>query len=143
EHPDLRLSVSLHASRQEIRDRLIPFAQPWPIGEVLASLREFAKVARRRVTIEYCLIDGVNARPSDARALALLLRPLPCKVNLIPYNPIASYPGHPPTAAAARAFRDILLRHRIPATIRVEKGGDIQAACGQLQPYRCASGHLP
>ncbi len=135
EHPDVRLSVSLHAGTQETRDRLIPFAQRWPLAEIMASIREFAKVARRRVTIEYCLIDGVNARQTDAQALAVLLRTVPCKVNLIPYNPVDAYAGQPPSATRVSAFRAILLRRGIPTTIRVEKGGEIGAACGQLKPH--------
>ena len=86
EHPEIRLSVSLHAGSQKIRDLLIPFARRWSLAEIVESIREFAKVARRRATIEYCLIDGINARATDAQALARLLRTVPCKVNLIPVS---------------------------------------------------------
>ncbi len=90
------------------------------------------------VTVEYCLMDGINDAPGQAEAVARLLSPLRCKVNLIPLNPVENFAGRPPPAARIRAFAQTLLNRGVPCTVRAEKGADIGAACGQLAGRRGA-----
>ncbi len=131
-----RLALSLHAPNQKLRERLLPAARRWPLAEVLAALDEFAAVSSRDVTHEYCLIDGVNAAPEQARELARLLAGRRGKVNLIPLNPVPGSDLGPPPAGAVRRFQEILEESGIPATVRMEKGAEIGAACGQLRAER-------
>lgn len=127
-----RLALSLHAPNQKLREQLMPSAKQWPFAALFPALEAFAAVASRDLTFEYCLIDGVNAAPAQARELAALLRGFRAKINLIPLNPVAGYSGRAPAPDAVRRFRDVLEHAGLPATIRVEKGRDIAAACGQL-----------
>lgn len=135
---NLRLAVSLHAPDQALREELVPLAKRWPLEDLMTALRLFTLAGGkgRHVFIEYCLIDGVNARVTHAHALARLLRNLPCKVNLIPLNPTDDYEKRPPSEATVFAFRDILEKNGITCTVRYEKGQDINAACGQLRVRR-------
>ncbi|GHS94820.1 putative dual-specificity RNA methyltransferase RlmN [Planctomycetales bacterium] len=132
EHPAYRLAFSLHAPTQALREQLIPLARQYPLTAVLPALEIFANATSRRLTIEYCLIAGVNDDLAQARQLNALLRNLPAQINLIPFNPIGGDARHwrPPAAAQVRAFQDAL---KFPATLRAEKGRDINAACGQLR----------
>ncbi len=129
----IRLAVSLHAPNQALRETLVPAARRWPLPELMAAVRRFAKGAGRPVTFEYCLIDRVNASRAHAEALAHLLAGLPCKVNLIPLNPVAGYEGRPAGRRTVDAFQTVLERAGLTATVRTEKGQDIHAACGQLR----------
>ncbi|MDR0362176.1 MAG: 23S rRNA (adenine(2503)-C(2))-methyltransferase RlmN [Planctomycetota bacterium] len=138
-----RLAVSLHAPRQELREKLIPAAKRWPLGRLFGALGVFAARSSRDITFEYSLIDGVNASRRDAEDLAGLLSGFPAKVNLIPLNPVAGYGGKPPSRDRARMFRDLLEAKGVPATIRVEKGAEIGAACGQLRAERLARSGRP
>lgn len=135
-----RLALSLHAPNQALREKLMPAARTWPLNDVFAALREFAATASRDITFEYCLIDDVNASPKEARELVRLLSGFRCKVNLIPLNPITGFTGRAPTPDHVRQFRDILEDGGVPATIRVEKGREINAACGQLKAERRTKG---
>ena len=132
------LAVSLHAARDELRDRLVPINRKYPIAELLAACRYYlARVGDRRpVTFEYTLISGVNDTLADARDLVALLRDWRCKVNLIPFNPFPVDGGLPayqrPSAARVAAFQRALLDGGLLAMLRSTRGDDIAAACGQL-----------
>jgi 23S rRNA (adenine2503-C2)-methyltransferase len=129
----VKLAVSLHAATDELRDLLVPLNRKYPIAELTDALRAYPADNARRITFEYVMLDGVNDSPADARALARLVRGLPCKFNLIPFNP---WPGAPyacsPPAAMTR-FAEILNAAGYTAPIRTPRGRDILAACGQLR----------
>ncbi len=131
EHPAFRLALSLHAPEQKLRERLIPLAKKYPLGELMDSLAAFAARTSRKLMIEYCLLREVNDRLEDAARLKALLRGLPVQVNLIPLNPTPSCPYKTPEPRRVRAFQDAL--GDLPVTLREEKGRDIDAACGQLR----------
>ena len=126
----LALALSLHAPNDELRSALMPVNDRYPLAEVLAACERYRERRRRRVFIEYVMLDGVNDRPEHARQLAGLLDPAGYKVNLIPYNPTGAYDGSPPERIDR--FRAILGEHRLTATVRLTRGRDIEAACGQL-----------
>ena len=132
------LAVSLHAARDELRDRLVPINRKYPIAELLAACRYYlARVGDRRpITFEYTLIEGVNDTLADARDLVALLRDWRCMVNLIPFNPFPVTGGLPtyrrPSPARVAAFQRALLDGGLVAMLRTTRGDDIAAACGQL-----------
>jgi 23S rRNA (adenine2503-C2)-methyltransferase len=128
----VNLAVSLHAANDPLRSSLVPLNKRYPIASLMAACRHYLTVKGRRLSFEWALIDRVNDRPSDAAELAELARPLGAHVNLIPLNPTPGYPvrGTPP--GAVRAFRDELIALGVNATIRANRGTDIDAACGQL-----------
>jgi 23S rRNA (adenine2503-C2)-methyltransferase len=130
----LRLALSLHAPDDELRGRLMPVNDRYPLAEVLDACVEYHRRRRRTVFVEYVMLAGVNDRPDQARALAHLLDPRVYKINLIPYNPTGSYDGSGPDAIAA--FRGILERAGHTATVRLTRGREIAAACGQLAADR-------
>jgi 23S rRNA (adenine2503-C2)-methyltransferase len=133
----LRLALSLHAADEALRSELMPVNERYPLRDVIEACRAFYARKRRRVFVEYVMLKGVNDRYEQALALARALAPrhdeqTPIfKVNLIPYNPTGS-PYEGSTRASIAAFRDALLARDIPATIRLTRGQDIDAACGQL-----------
>ncbi|MGN0836640.1 MAG: 23S rRNA (adenine(2503)-C(2))-methyltransferase RlmN, partial [Akkermansia sp.] len=129
----LRLAVSLHGASDEVRSRVMPVNRKWPLGELLPALREWNRTGKHMITLEYILIEGVNADLSQARELARIARDLRAKVNLIPYNRVEGLPWVRPSEEACRAFCRALVAERIPVTLRYEKGHDIDAACGQLR----------
>jgi 23S rRNA (adenine2503-C2)-methyltransferase len=129
----VNLAVSLHAPNDALRSQLAPINHRYPITEVMAAVRQYVALTNRRVTFEYALMDGINDMPSLARELASLLRGLLCHVNLIPLNPVAESPYQPSSPERAAAFQSILQRAGIPATMRVRRGIDIDAGCGQLR----------
>lgn len=131
-----RLAVSLHAPDQRTRERLMPCAKTWPLVELFAALEVFAESSSRDLTFEYCLIDRVNSTRAHARELVRLLVPFRCKVNLIPMNPVPGVPFAAPSAAEVRAFQETLEAAGISAPVRMEKGAEIGAACGQLRAER-------
>jgi 23S rRNA (adenine2503-C2)-methyltransferase len=139
----VRLALSLHAPEDALRSQLMPVNERYPIGEVLDACREFYARRRRRVFVEYVMLAGVNDRYEQALALARALRApdesfCPFKVNLIPYNPTGSpYGGSGPDAISA--FRSALERSGVQATVRLTRGREIAAACGQL----AAAEHSP
>jgi 23S rRNA (adenine2503-C2)-methyltransferase len=126
----LSLALSLHAPNDALRSRLMPVNDRYPLGQVLAACDRYRAKRRRKVFVEYVMLDGVNDLPEHARELAALLDPRVYKVNLIPYNPTGSYDGSPPERI--ERFRAILEEHRLTATVRLTRGRDIDAACGQL-----------
>jgi 23S rRNA (adenine2503-C2)-methyltransferase len=126
----VRLALSLHAAEPALRSRLMPVNDRYPLAEVLAECRRYFGLRRRKVFVEYVMLGGVNDRVEQARALAAVLDPSVFKVNLIPYNPTGMYEGS--TRRAIDAFRDVLRGARIPVTVRLTRGRDIDAACGQL-----------
>jgi len=126
----IRLALSLHAADDALRSEIMPVNDRYPIADVLAACRRFYEAKRRMVFVEYVMLAGVNDRYEQALALARALDPRMFKVNLIPYNPTGMYEGSSRQAIAA--FRAVLDEHGIGATVRVTRGRDIDAACGQL-----------
>ena len=127
------LAVSLHAPDDALRDRLVPINRKYPIEELLAACRRYAAAnPKQKITFEYVMIDGVNDSPEHARALIQRLRPVPAKVNLIPFNPFPGAPFRRSPAAVIDAFRERLNTAGIVAITRRPRGDDIDAACGQL-----------
>ncbi len=129
---DVNLAVSLHAATDELRDRLVPINRRYPLKELMVALRAYPLPPRRRITLEYVLMDGVNDRPEDARELTKLLRGLRCKVNLLPLNEAPAIPFRRPSRQRVEAFQQILKSAGVLATIRESRGWDISAACGML-----------
>ena len=137
------LAISLHAPDDALRRRLVPTARPNSVRELLDAGRRYFRATGRRVSIEYALIDGVNDGPVQARALGKLLRGAGMHVNLIPLNPTAG-PFAAPSRRGVREFRGILTEAGVNATVRIEKGAEIAAACGQLRTdVDAASGRGP
>ncbi len=127
----VRLALSLHAAEDALRSELMPVNERYPIGDVLEACRSYYLRKRRRVFVEYVMLSGVNDAHAQAAALADALDPRIFKVNLIPYNPTSSaFEGSSPKAIAA--FRSALERRGLTVTVRVERGREIEAACGQL-----------
>ena len=126
----IRLAFSLHAATDELRNELMPVNERYPLADVLAECERYFKLRRRKVFVEYVMLRGVNDRVEQARSLADLLDPRVFKVNLIPYNPTGMYDGS--SRKAIDAFKHVLDRARLPATVRLTRGRDIAAACGQL-----------
>lgn len=129
----VNLAVSLHAPNDALRTELVPINHRYPIAEVMAAVRDYVARTNRRVTFEYALMNGINDTPALARALARLLKGLLCHVNLIPLNPVAESAYQPSTPDRAAAFQKILEMNGIPATVRMRRGIDIDAGCGQLR----------
>lgn len=128
----LGLAVSLHATTDELRDRLVPVNKRWPIRELLDAARDYGRATGRRVTLEYTLIAGVNDSIEDADRLAGFARELPSKINLIPYNPVPGLHWERPTPESVERFAEHLYPRSPAVTVRQTLGGEIWAACGQL-----------
>jgi 23S rRNA (adenine2503-C2)-methyltransferase len=126
------LAVSLNASSDDVRDRLMPVNKKWPIARLLDALRAFPLEHRRRITFEYVLLAGVNDSMEDAERLARLLRPMRCKLNLIPWNPHPGAPFARPSREAIESFQNRVKELGLAAYLRTPRGDDIAAACGQL-----------
>jgi len=126
------LAISLHSGDEEARQRLVPTAGPTSVRDLVSVARRYQRKTGRRVTFEYALIRGVNDRPEDARLLAERVRGTGCHVNLIPVNPTAGGFARP-ARATVLAFERALLDAGVNCTVRVEKGSEISAACGQLR----------
>lgn len=129
----LTLSISLHAPNNEVRSKLMPINEHFPIEEVVAAGKLYGEETKRRVTYEYILIAGINDQEEHAVALAALLRGQIASVNLIPINPIEEKGFRRPAIGQIRRFEQILEEKHIAVTVRREMGNDIQAACGQLR----------
>lgn len=129
----VRLAVSLHAADDATRARLMPINRRYPLKELLRSLRAYQAATGLQITFEYTVFRGVNDSPEQAEAVARLLRGMDAKVNLIPYNPVAGLPFTAPDFGAVVAFQEVLRGRGLIAMVRTEKGGDIDAACGQLR----------
>ena len=130
----IRLALSLHAPDDALRSQIMPVNDRYPIADVLEACRRYHERRRRLVFIEYVMLDGVNDTYEQALALTRLLDPRVYKVNLIPYNPTGAYDGSSPERI--ERFRAILGEHRLTATVRLTRGRDIDAACGQLAASR-------
>ncbi|HEY6781519.1 MAG TPA: 23S rRNA (adenine(2503)-C(2))-methyltransferase RlmN [Thermoleophilaceae bacterium] len=132
EGPPVRLALSLHAADETLRSELMPVNDRYPLADVLAACLRWHEARRRQVFVEYLMLDGVNDRYEQAVALAQLLQPRNVfKVNLIPYNPTESgYQGS--TRQAIHVFKETLEKRGVRATVRLTRGRDIDAACGQL-----------
>src|SRR3989338_4970753 len=132
EKRQVNLAVSPHAATDDLRSELLPINKKYPLAELFAAVRRYYETTRRRVTFEWALIQGKNDTPLQARALAALAAGLPCHVNIIPLNPTRDYAGQATTRERAAAFKAELEARGLPCTIRVRRGLDIHAGCGQL-----------
>ncbi len=126
------LALSLHAPNDEVRNGIVPMNRRYPVRDVLEAVRAYPLPKRRRVTIEYILIAGINDAPAHAKELARALRGLRVKVNLIPMNPISAAKMGSPEAARVEAFKEMLARDGYSVFVRKQRGDDVDAACGQL-----------
>jgi len=138
-----RLAISLNATTDESRSRLMPVNRRHPLAELLAACAEFPLIRGERLTIEYVLIRDLNDTDADARRLIRLLRPLRCKINLIPYNEIPGVLLRAPLEARVAAFQTLLVAAHYTAIVRKSRGADIRAACGQLAAAVPGSGETP
>ena len=129
----VNLAVSLNATDNDTRNRLMPINRTYPIERLLAACREYPPAPGRRITFEYILIKGINDSEKDARRLVKLLQPIRCKINLIPYNPHEGSDFERPAEEVIQAFYQILFDKNYTVIIRRSKGEDISAACGQLK----------
>lgn len=129
----VELSISLHSAIDEKRNQIIPLNKKYPLNKLLQSVREFAKITKRKVTFEYILLGGFNTSLEDAKALVSFVGELDCKINLIPFNPVCDSEFLAPAKLEVLFFEDYLLKHNIDVTIRQPRGKDIEAACGQLR----------
>ena len=129
----LRLAISLHGATDAVRSILMPINRRYPLAELLAACEYYVGRKGKMISFEYILIAGVNDGLDQAAPLAELARRLHAKVNLIPYNEVEGLSWQRPVEAAASAFLAALTKFKIPATLRHEKGHDIDAACGQLR----------
>ena len=129
----VNLAVSLNASSDEVRDRVMPVNKRWPLRELLAACRRFPLEPRQRITFEYVLLKGVNDSEEDALRTAKMLKGIRGKVNLIPFNPFPGSEYDRPGEKTMRRFQQVLLDHRYIAPVRESRGRDISAACGQLR----------
>lgn len=132
ENRQITLAVSLHAPNSEIRRRLVPIENKYPLPDLIRSLRNLTDKTGRRVTIEYVMIDGLNDELEHARELNLLLKGLNCNINLIPYNGSVDSVLEAPSMHKINKFKFVLEQSGKKVTVRLKRGGDIQAACGQL-----------
>jgi 23S rRNA (adenine2503-C2)-methyltransferase len=129
----VNLAISLHAARDEVRSRLMPVNRAWNLEALMTAVRRYPLAARQQVFFEYVLLDGVNDAADDAHRLAQLLRGVPAKVNLIPFNDWANSGFRRPPLPRVLAFQSVLLKAGVTTTVRWSKGEDIGAACGQLR----------
>jgi 23S rRNA (adenine2503-C2)-methyltransferase len=134
----VNLAVSIHATTDELRDRLAPINRRYPLADLLGACRRLPLQRRRRITFEYVMLDGVNDSPADAKRLVRLLAPIRAKVNLIFFNPFPDAGFLPSPRQRVEAFQAILHQGNLTATIRESRGGEIAAACGQL----CTDDHV-
>ncbi len=133
------LAISLHAATDEERGKLIPVNKRWPIAELMDACRYYVEQTGRRMTFEWALIAGENDTEEQAHRLGELLRGVLCHVNLIPLNPTAGYGGRPSSPERVERFRDVLTSYGVSSTVRVRRGIDIQAGCGQLRDRHLAA----
>jgi 23S rRNA (adenine2503-C2)-methyltransferase len=133
QEPDMpNIAISLHATTDEARDKLVPINRKWKIRELLDQCRQLPLGKRRRITFEYVLLEGVNDTPADAKRLAKLLGDIRAKVNLLPLNAAAGIPYSRPSDERVNAFARILADAGMIVSVRKSRGRDIRAACGQL-----------
>lgn len=128
----VNIAISLNASNNEFRDQVMPINRKWPIEALLETCRNFPLRRRRLITFEYVMLGGLNDAPANARELAELVDDLPCKINLIPWNPDPHLPYSRPAEETVRRFQQILLDYGYGVSVRYSKAVDIGGACGQL-----------
>ncbi len=137
-HSQVNLAISLHAADDTLRSQLLPINRKYPLEELFSACLEYIQQTHRRLSFEWALIQGVNDTPEQAQLLVKRLKPFRiggsslCHVNVIPLNPTRKYPGHASTRESALSFQNILEQAGIPCTIRIRRGIEIQAGCGQL-----------
>ena len=129
----INLAISLHAPTDSIRDNIMKINRKYKINEILEAVKEYIKITNRRVTFEYILLDGINDSTTCAETLANLIKGINCYVNLIPYNNVSTKTFKKTPKIKAEAFFEVLRKKGINATLRMEHGSDISAACGQLR----------
>jgi 23S rRNA (adenine2503-C2)-methyltransferase len=129
----LRLAVSLHAAEDALRSSIMPINRRYPLKELMRAVRDYHQATGLQVTFEFTLFKGLNDSPDQAHAVATLLKGVESKVNLIPYNPVQGLPFEAPGFDTVVAFQEVLKARGLIAMVRTEKGGDIDAACGQLR----------
>ncbi|MEO0447019.1 MAG: 23S rRNA (adenine(2503)-C(2))-methyltransferase RlmN, partial [Verrucomicrobiota bacterium] len=129
----IRLAVSLHGASDEVRNQIMPVNRTYNLDRLFESLHAFREHKRQRITLEYILIEGINDDLGQAALLAARAQSIQAKVNLIPYNTVDGLPWKRPSESRQQAFLQQLRRADVPATLRREKGHDIEAACGQLR----------
>jgi 23S rRNA (adenine2503-C2)-methyltransferase len=133
ERSQVNLAVSLHAATNELRASMLPINKRYPLEVLIPACRAYTEFTHRRISFEWAMIEGVNDTPAQARALANLIKGMLCHVNLIPLNPTYGYSGAASSQERIAAFRAILDAEHIPNSLRVRRGIDIHAGCGQLQ----------
>jgi 23S rRNA (adenine2503-C2)-methyltransferase len=129
----VRLAISLHGARDEVRNKIMPVNKKYPVSELISACEHYQKLKGRLITFEYILLEGVNDDPAEAKYLTMLAKRAHAKVNLIPFNEVAETGFKRPSDERCEAFRDALDRLGTTVTLRTEKGHDIDAACGQLR----------
>lgn len=139
EKRQVNLAISLHASNDELRSSMLPINKRYPIAELMDACRYYIDQTGRRLTFEWALIQGVNDTPQVVQELAGLLKGMLCHVNVIPLNPTRKFAGKATPVARAEQFRQELEKYGIPCTVRIRRGIDIQAGCGQLATEAAAS----
>jgi 23S rRNA (adenine2503-C2)-methyltransferase len=137
------LAISLHAPDDETRSRIVPMNKRYPLAELMGALKAYPLPKRRRITIEYTLIDGINDSREHAKKLAQLLRPVKVKVNLIPMNSVANSPYQASPLERVTAFREFLAGAGYSCFVRTRRGDDVSAACGQLAMQARTDGREP
>lgn len=133
ESSEVGLAVSLHAPDDALRDQLVPINRRYPLEQLLKACRFYVERTGRRVTFEYALVNGVNDSDECAAKMVDLLRGLLCHVNLIPVNPVPGCPYEPPPRARVLRFQEILVKGKVQTTVRLRRGIEIEAGCGQLR----------
>jgi 23S rRNA (adenine2503-C2)-methyltransferase len=133
--PRVKLAISLNATTDEMRDRIMPVNKQYPLKTLLEACMEYPLKPRQRITFEYVLLKGLNDSSTDARRLVKLLRGIPSKINLIPFNPFSGCEYERPEDSDVRSFLEILLKSQMTVFIRKSMGSDILAACGQLKAH--------
>lgn len=128
----INLAISLHAANDEHRSRLLPINKKYPLSVLIPACREYVKNTGRRITFEWALIEGINDTPEHAEQLAKLIKGILCHVNVISLNPTNKYNGQPSSQQRVKIFQSTLEKTGIPCTIRLRRGVDIHAGCGQL-----------
>ncbi len=133
EHSQVNLAISLHAATNELRESMLPINKKYPLEVLIPTCKNYTQKTRRRISFEWALINGVNDTPQQAKLLVKLLKGMLCHVNFIPLNPTKGYTGRESTRDNIRKFREILDKSGIPNTLRIRRGIDIHAGCGQLR----------
>jgi len=132
EERQVNLAVSLHAADDELRSSMLPVNKKYPLADLMMALREYSDTTRRRISIEWALIQGINDTPEQAQKLANFLQGILAHVNVIPLNPTEGYQGVATSKKQGLQFKSILENRGVPCTVRLRRGIDIQAGCGQL-----------